>query len=119
MTRFSEGKVIGTLPPTPLPDVYTPDPRDHWTPGTVAWIGILTTAAATQTYGILKDKRDPGNRGKWTLTSNVRPLGGFDSVTGLPLDVPGGALRRSLLVIGVAGLAQWCINHWTNPRGRY
>lgn len=116
--RIHEGKIVGDLPPK-TPDVYTPNPEDHWTPGTVAWAIILTAGAITQTYGILRDAKDPLNRGKWTLTSNVRPVGGFDSVTGLPLDVRFGAMRRSLLILAIWGTAAWCDHHWTSPRGRY
>ena len=106
------------IPPVP-PKVYQPNPDDHLTPATYGWAALITAAALLQAYGGHRDKVEPGNRGKWQLSSNIRWLGGFDSVTGLPVDVPHGQLRRAALIVVTSGLAGWVLPHWTNPRGRF
>jgi hypothetical protein len=114
------GSMSSHLPTPPVPPrLYAPNPRDEYTPGTIAWVVIIGAGTALELYGIHYDKTHPGNRRKWTLTSNMRPLGGFDSVTGLPLDVPFGALRRAALVFTLAGVEAWLTHHWTSPIGRY
>jgi hypothetical protein len=90
-------------------------PADHYTWGTKVWVAILSVSAVVQGYGLWFDKKHPGNRGKWTLSSNARTWGGFDSVTKEAVDVPLGRARRTALTLTVF----WVLIHWTNPRGRF
>src|SRR6059036_742066 len=94
-------------------------PVDTLTPGSVMW----GTAAALligglERYGLEYDAANPGNRKKWTLTSNWLTLFGWDSITGQPADVRFGALRRALGLFCIA----WLFAHWCLPvakRGTY
>lgn len=98
--------------PDPLePAVAPPSPRDRYTAGTKVWVGILTAAGVTEAFGLWIDRAHPGNRGKWTLTSNVLTWFGWDSVTGQPVAVRFGKIRRSALVMILA----WLTAHWTFP----
>lgn len=99
------------IPPTP-PKVYTPNPADHYTTGTKIWTGIVGTALVMEAYGLYRDHKEPGNRGKWTLSSNWYTATGWDSVTGVPIDVKFGNTRRAA---GVMFLA-WLTWHWTAKR---
>jgi len=92
-----------------------PNPRDEWTPGTKLWVVIVGAASALEAFGLWYDAKHPGNRRKWTLTSNARTAAGFDSVTGEALDVPLGRLRRSALVMALA----WLGYHWTRKGGEF
>jgi hypothetical protein len=91
------------------------NPRDEYTPGTQIWIVLGLVGLVTEIYGLWYDWKHPGNRRKWTLTSNARTLGGFDSITGEPIAVPYGRLRRSAVVM----LLSWLIYHWTSHSGKY
>jgi hypothetical protein len=102
------------IPATP-PALRTPHPLDQYTWGSKVWAVLCSSALALEAYGLWYDKRHPGNRQKWTLTSNARTWFGWDSITGEPLDVPYGSLRRSALVMFLA----WLTNHWTRHRGTF
>jgi len=102
------------IPATP-PPVVEKHPADQYTVGTKLWVGLLTAGAVLEAYGLWYDWKHPGNREKWTLTSNVRTWGGFDSITGEPVDVPGGAFRRT----GVLLSTYWAQNHWTRTRNTF
>lgn len=92
-----------------------PDPRDQWTWGSRVWAIICAAGALTEAYGLWYDHTHPGNRKKWTLTSNARTAAGFDSITGEALDVPYGRLRRSALVMFLG----WLGYHWTRKGGEF
>lgn len=85
---------------------------DEFTPATKVWAGIIAAALAVEKYGLDYDKQHPGNKRKWTLSSNALTVGGWNSHTGEPADVRYGDLRRALMVMFLA----WLTWHWTNKR---
>jgi RsiW-degrading membrane proteinase PrsW (M82 family) len=87
-------------------------PGDEWTAGTATWAGIVGAALVLEKFGLGYDADHPGNRRKWTLSSNALTAGGWDSHTGEPADVRHGDLRRALMVMFLA----WLTWHWTNKR---
>lgn len=101
-----------SLPISPTPRLYAKHPDDRWTPGSVFWATAAVLGLGVQAYGVVNNLRDPGNRRKWMLTENVMPSFGWDSVTGLPIDVRFGEVRRAALVCFLA----WLPYHWTNKR---
>lgn len=106
---------IPRYPATP-PRLVQPHPEDEWTAGSILWaVIVFGMALPLEAYGLWYDRTHPGNRKKWTLTSNARPFGGFDSITGEPLDVPLGSVRRTALLL----FLYWLIHHWTSTRGKY
>lgn len=98
-----------------MPELKPKDPRDEYTPGTKVWAVIVSTGLALEAFGLIYDWRHPGNRKKWTLSSNATTWAGFDSVTHEPLDVPYGRLRRSALIMFLA----WVTQHWTRKGGTF
>lgn len=93
--------------------------EDKFTEGSAAWLGAaIALGPGLERYGLEYDKQHPGNRKKWTLTSNWLTVFGWNSITGQPADVRWGALRRT---VG-ACLVFWLILHWVLPvskRGVY
>lgn len=94
-------------------------PVDHMTPGSAAWLAAaIILVPGLERYGLAYDKNHPGNRQKWTLTSNWLTVFGWDSITGQPARIRFGPLRRALGLFAVA----WLFAHWCLPvakRGTY
>ena len=105
---------MSSVPPVP-PKVYEQNPEDEFTSGSKAWLAIIITSGVLEAYALWYDHTHPGNRKKWTLTSNVRTAGGFDSVTGSPIDVKFGTTRRVAVLLGCT----WLLHHFTSRRGQY
>src|SRR5215216_939308 len=92
-------------------DPVPPDPRDKlgalakfW----MAWLAAFCIAEGIALY-IEKKRRDAGNkdRVKRTLSAFTRWLGGWNSTTGQPVDVPYGRLRRAAFIMFCA----WFVEH--------
>lgn len=93
-------------------------PEDTFTRGSAAWLAGAVALSALEKYGLGFDRRNPGNRQKWTLTSNWLTVWGWDSITGQSANVRWGRLRRT---VGLC-LLVWLVAHWTFPvskRGVY
>lgn len=95
----------------PLPGVqrtYAPDPQDRLSGFTVAWLLWVAAFAVLEGYALRQDAIH-GDRVKRTLSSNLRFIFATDSVTGVPLAVPFGKLRR--LALNVALGPGWLPSH--------
>jgi hypothetical protein len=87
----------------PLPGVqraYAPDPQDRLSGFTIAWAGFALYFAVVEGVALWQDAKHD-DRTKRTLSSNLRWLAATDSVTGVPLAVPHGKLRRLALSIAL------------------
>jgi hypothetical protein len=82
------------------------DPRDAWSWFTWFWAAWALIFGIVEAIAIWQDK---GNldRVKRTLSSNTRTAFAWDSITGRPLDVPWGRLRRA----GFIMLCAWFVEH--------
>lgn len=80
------------------------NPRDQWSTYTVLWAGWIAAFALIETAALVTESRlqqaGTPDRVKRTLSSHWRTWFATDSVTGIPLDVRYGKLRR--LVGGTA-----------------
>jgi hypothetical protein len=101
----------------PIPDVaalpgvqraYEPDPRDRLSGYAIAW-GLWVVAFAVIEGVALHQDAEHRDRVKRTLSANLRYVFATDSVTGVPLDVPYGRVRR--FALGVALGPGWLPNH--------
>jgi hypothetical protein len=81
--------------------IAQPDPRDRWSWFTWFWAAWFTSMLAVEAVAIWQDSRHP-DKVKRTLSSNTRRATGWDSITGQPLDVPLGRLRRAGFVMFMA-----------------
>ena len=86
---------------TPVPK----SPRDRYSPFTWAWIIIAAVSCAVEGVAFYQDAQT-ADRVKRTLSSNARALFAWDSITGQPLDVPWGRLRRTALICLLAWLTE-------------
>lgn len=95
------------------PAAVAPRPEDRLSGYAVAWALWVAAFAAVEGYAIHQDAKhrvNPDRRYvKRTLSANLRYIFATDSITGVPLDVPYGKLRRFLL--GVALGPGWVPNH--------
>jgi hypothetical protein len=85
-----------------------PNPNDQLTGYTVAW-GLWVLAFAVVEGIALHQERKHDDRRKRTLSANLRAVFATDSVTGVPLDVPFGRVRR--FILGVALGPGWLPTH--------
>lgn len=95
----------------PLPGIqraYDPDPRDRLSWYSACWLAWVAAFAVLETVAIRQDAKHR-DRVKRTLSSNLRYVFATDSVTGVPLNVPAGKLRR--FALGVALGPGWLPNH--------
>jgi hypothetical protein len=94
-------------------------PQDRMTKGSAVWLAaLIALLPGVERYGLKYDKEHPGNREKWTLTSNWLTVFGWDSISGQPANVKFGAIRRALGLFCIA----WLFAHWCLPvakRGTY
>jgi hypothetical protein len=95
-----------TLPLAPV----APHPADRATAYTYAWIAWIAAFAVLEARAIRQDGLSP-DRAKRTLSSNLRWWTAWDTITGQPLDVPGGRLRRLAFIASEA----WFNWHITKP----
>jgi hypothetical protein len=94
-----------TIPPQP------PDSRDQLTGYAWGWLGFVAYFAVLEGYAIVQDSRHRGDRVKRTLSANLRFVFATDSVTGAPLRVPLGKVRR----LAFASASTWLQNHIERP----
>lgn len=95
----------------PLPGVqraYEPNPDDRLGGWAWGWLGFVAYFAVLEGLAIYQDAHHD-DRVKRTLSANLRFIFATDSVTGVPLDVPHGALRR--FALGVALGPGWLPQH--------
>ena len=85
-----------------------PDPGDRLTGYAIAWGVWVLAFAAIEGYALHQESRHH-DRVKRTLSANLRAVFATDSVTGVPLDVPLGRLRR--FALGVALGPGWLPQH--------
>jgi hypothetical protein len=78
---------------------------DRYGAFTVFWLAWALSAAAVEALALYRDKQET-DRVKRTLSSNTRTAFGWDSITGRPLDVPFGKLRRVAFICLVAWFPQ-------------
>jgi hypothetical protein len=88
------------LPPVP------PSPSDRWSWFTAFWLGWAVAGAVVEAIALAQDKAEV-DRVKRTLSSNTRTLFGWDSISGRPIEVRWGRLRRTAFVC----LAAWFPEH--------
>ncbi len=86
----------------------TPHPDDRLTWYAWAWLGFVVYFAVVEGIALHQDAKHR-DRVKRTLSSNLRYVFATDSVTGVPLDVPYGKLRR--LALGTALGPGWLPQH--------
>jgi hypothetical protein len=87
----------------PLPGVqraYEPDPGDRLSGYAIGWGAWVLAFAVLEGIALHQDAKHR-DRVKRTLSSNLRYVFATDSVTGVPLAVPAGRLRRFALSTGV------------------
>lgn len=82
-----------------------PNPRDRLSGYAVGWGAWVGAFAVLEAYALHQDAKHP-DRVKRTLSSNIRYVFATDSVTGIPLDVKFGKLRRLALITGLAWLSE-------------
>ena len=90
------------------PEPVAPDPGDRYSGFTVAWAIWAGAFVVIESIALSRDARFR-DRVKRTLSSNLRAAFATDSVTGVPLDVPLGRLRR--FALGVALGPGWLPTH--------
>ena len=81
-------------------DPVPPNPADRLTGYAIGWLGFVLYFAALEGYALYQEKRHD-DRVKRTLSANLRYVFATDSVTGVPLDVPFGKLRRFALNVAL------------------
>jgi hypothetical protein len=88
------------------PNVVIPkNPADRLSWYSIAWAAWVTAFAILEAHALWQDARHR-DRVKRTLSANVRTIFATDS-SGLPVDVPYGKLRRTILVMATA----WAVEH--------
>lgn len=97
---MNDGPVPDYIPKPGVQRAYQPNPADRLSGFTVAWAAWVAAFAVVEGVALHQDakRRD---RVKRTLSSNLRAVFATDSVTGVPLDVPYGRLRRFTLSTAV------------------
>jgi hypothetical protein len=80
--------------------------HDRYSPYTAFWLTWAISAAAVEAVALYQDKQQT-DRTKRTLSSNTRTAFGWDSITGQPLNVKYGKLRRVAFIC----LAAWFPQH--------
>jgi hypothetical protein len=100
------------LPPIGLRTTVPQNPSDRYTGFSWYWLCWFVLGFGIPEYlAIRTENRNARNgtrdRAKRTLSANSRAVAATDSVTGIPLDVPYGKLRR----LGLAALLLWLTRH--------
>jgi hypothetical protein len=104
LARLRGLTVTDLVPPTP--NITIPkNPADRLSWYSIAWAAWVTAFAILEAHAIWQDTRT-NDRVKRTLSANVRTIFATDS-SGLPVDVPYGKLRRTILVMATA----WAVEH--------
>lgn len=93
--------LISPPPPVAIP----PNPADRGSPYTWAWLAWIAAFAVLEAKAIHDDVSSP-DRVKRTLSSNLRWWFATDSITGIPVNVKFGKLRRLALICGMAWFAK-------------
>ena len=94
------------LPDAPVTEPVAPNPNDRYSTFTKLWVCWVAAFAIVEAAAVYQDKRSP-DRVKRTLSSNLRTWFATDSITGVPVNVPYGKLRRIAFVCASA----WLIEH--------
>lgn len=90
------------IPPQAAASPPIPKSRfDRYGAFTVFWTGWILSGAAVEALALYRDKQEQ-DRVKRTLSSNTRTAFGWDSITGRPLDVRFGKVRRVAFICLVA-----------------
>lgn len=92
------------LDSSPVP----PNPRDRLSGYALGWLGFVLYFVLLEGYALYQERKHD-DRVKRTLSANLRYVFATDSVTGVPLDVPYGRLRR--FALGIALGPGWLPNH--------
>lgn len=85
-------------------DPVPPRPGDRLSGYAWGWLAWVACFAALEGYALWQDRVHRGTPDEWvkrTLSANLRFVFATDSVTGVPLDVPFGKLRRLALVVAL------------------
>ena len=82
------------------------DPRDRWSWYSWFWLAWAVAFGVVEAAAIWQDRGNP-DRVKRTLSSNTRTVFAWDSISGNPLDVPYGRIRRSAFIM----LCAWFVEH--------
>lgn len=85
-----------------------PNPEDRLTGYAFGWLVFVLYFVILEGYALYKESKS-NDRVKRTLSANLRYVFATDSVTGVPLNVPGGRVRR--FILGVALGPGWLPNH--------
>ena len=93
------------LPDSPIAAPIPPNPRDRYSAFTKIWLGWIAVFAVVEAAAVWQDKHSP-DRVKRTLSSNIRRWFATDSITGIPLNVKHGKLRRIALLFLMTWLAE-------------
>lgn len=91
----------GRFPGTGVAVPVEPDPRDRWSWFTWFWLAWAGAFAVVEAVAIRRDGQTQ-DRVKRTLSSNTRTLTGWDSVSGQPVEVRYGRLRRASFIMAMA-----------------
>lgn len=105
---MSDGPIPAVAPLPGVQRAYQPDPRDRLSGYAAAWLLWVAAFAVIEGIALHQDAKHR-DRVKRTLSSNLRYVFATDSLTGVPLDVPAGKLRR--LALGVALGPGWLPQH--------
>lgn len=93
------------IPDGHITEPIPPNPEDEYSPFTPLWVGWIGAFIVIEAIAVWQDKKHP-DRVKRTLSSNMRTWFGSDSVTGIPVDVPYGRLRRTALLFGSVWISE-------------
>ncbi len=93
-----------TVPPQP------PDSRDRLSGYAFGWLGFVAYFAVLEAIALRQDAKHR-DRVKRTLSANLRFVFATDSVTGVPLRVPLGKLRRLAFTTATG----WLESHIEHP----
>ena len=97
---MSDGPIPDVKPLPGVQRAYEPDPADRLSWFTVAWGGFVLYFVIVEGVALWQDAKRQ-DRVKRTLSSNLRYVFATDSVTGVPLNVPYGKLRRLALNVAI------------------
>ena len=98
---------MSLLPNSLIAAPMTPDPRDQYSIFTKIWLSWVAVFAVVEACAVWQDRKHH-DRVKRTLSSNVRRWFATDSITGIPLNVKHGKLRRIALLF----LMTWLSEHF-------
>lgn len=105
---MSDGPIPEVKPLPGIQRAYDPDPHDKLTGYAIAWAVWAAAFFVIEGIAIHQDAKHR-DRVKRTLSANLRYVFATDSVTGVPLDVRYGKLRR--FTMGVLIGPPWLPGH--------